>query len=135
MYRLSIACVVLCSVRIGCRVLIVFCLCGPVLGASWLLFSVFCLCGPVLSVSIGCRGQIVFCRLSGLSGSIADWGNFSQTYAIQWSRFHNQWMRFRGPLLLINFDDLVHSLETQVKKVRELQPFPPFLSLSPSACC
>ena len=51
MYRLSIACVVLCSVRIGCRVLIVFCLCGPVLGASWLLFSVFCLCGPVLSVS------------------------------------------------------------------------------------
>ena len=40
-------------------------------------------------------------------------------------------MRFRGPLLLINFDDLVHSLETQVKKVRELQPF---LYLSPSAC-
>ena len=50
--------------------------------------------------------------------SIADWNNFSETYADQWPTFYVQWMKFKGPLLLINFDDLVHSLDTQVKKVR-----------------
>ncbi|KAL8602156.1 hypothetical protein ACOMHN_007425 [Nucella lapillus] len=45
------------------------------------------------------------------------WNDFSREYATRWSKFHYNWLHFKGPLLFLNFHDLKNSLPAEVKKV------------------
>ncbi|KAK7095157.1 WSCD family member GA21586-like [Littorina saxatilis] len=45
------------------------------------------------------------------------WNDFCKEYALRWTKFHSLWLNFKGPLLIINFDDLTHSLEKEVHRI------------------
>ncbi|XP_076436118.1 WSCD family member CG9164-like [Babylonia areolata] len=52
------------------------------------------------------------------------WSTFSKEYADRWAKFHAAWLKFKGPLLVLSFDDLVHSLQSEVEKLADFLKHP-----------
>ncbi|XP_070185073.1 WSCD family member GA21586-like [Littorina saxatilis] len=55
---------------------------------------------------------------------IQHWNSFVKQFVSQWLMFHKCWMTFRGPVLLIVYDDLVVSLREHIEKMAEFVEHP-----------